>query len=428
MKAKYLLFLSTIFSMVACQPKTEIVEITSDGTWCWFSDQRAILDEANQQIVTGYVKEDGTVSAMSINTENFALNESTLFPTLEVDDHNNPAFVKAADGSILSMYTKHHNTVLLQNKFSERTWSTADTINVNSASEVEKYGDNRYTYANPYALKAENNRIYMFGRWVGFKPNIAWSDDNGASWSAGKVMIVPNHFTWLQRPYVKYYSDGNSRIHIVFTDGHPRQEKTNSVYYVYYEAGYFHRSNGDTICALENLPFKPEDATLVYDGKITNERAWVYDIYADDDQHPVIAYAKYPTEEEHIYCYAYFENNQWNSSVMVNSGKWFPETPEGKHEREPHYSAGLSINPNKAHDLFISRDVNGTYEIEEWTLNTSTKEWSSKAITSNSEKSQVRPFTVKAKGNKTYLMWLTVDRYIHYTDYKTGVKLAIIPE
>lgn len=423
---KYLVLTLLTLTLLSCKPQTKILEISTDGTWCWFSDQRAILDEANKQIITGYVKEDGTVAALNIDINTLATTEQYLFPKLEVDDHNNPAFVKTADNSILGVYTKHHREVLLQNKMIDGEWSTADTINVNSADQVTKYSDDHYTYANPYCLKDENNRIYMFGRWVGFKPNIAWSDDNGSTWSDGKVMIVPDNFTWLQRPYVKYYSDGNSRIHIVFTDGHPRQEKTNSVYYVYLENGYFHRSNGDTICSLENLPFKPEDATLVYDGKITNERAWIYDIYASDNTHPVIAYAKYPTEEEHIYCYAWFEDNKWNSSVVVNSGKWFPETPEGEHEREPHYSAGLTINPNKKHDLFISRDINGIYEIEEWTLDTDKNKWSSKAITQNSLKSQVRPFTVKAKGEKTYLMWLTVDRYIHYTNFKTGIKLAVI--
>lgn len=426
---KNLALLLFIVTLVSCQTETKIVEISKDGTWCWFSDQRAILDEENNQIITGYVKEDGTVAALNIDVATLNVEEQVLFPKLEVDDHNNPAFVKTADNSVIGVYTKHHREVLLQNRMVDGKWSAADTINVNSADQLAIYdNDDHYTYANPYRLKEENDRIYMFGRWVGFKPNIAWTDDNGKNWSDGKVMIVPDKFTWLQRPYVKYYSDGNSRIHIVFTDGHPRQEKTNSIYYVYLENGYFHRSNGDTICSLENLPFKPEDATLVYDGKITNERAWVYDVYAYDNEHPVIAYAKYPTEEEHIYCYAWSENKQWNSSVMVNSGKWFPDTPEGRREREPHYSAGLTINPNKKHDLFISRDINGIYEIEQWTLDTKNSEWKSTPITQNSEKSQVRPYTVKTKGDNTYLMWLTVDRYIHYTNYKTGVKLAIIPE
>ena len=46
------------------------------------------------------------------------------------------------------------------------------------------------TYANPISLAAEQDRIYVFGRWAGFKPNIMWSDDEGLSFSKSKVLIT----------------------------------------------------------------------------------------------------------------------------------------------------------------------------------------------------------------------------------------------
>jgi hypothetical protein len=265
----------------------------------------------------------------------------------------------------------------------------------------------------------------MFGRWIGFKPNFTWSDDGGQTWADGRVVISPMPFSWGQRPYVKYYSDGKSKIHMVFTDGHPRDEPTNSVYYACYYNGVFHRADGSSICTIDDLPFEPKDATLVYDASQTGDRAWVYDIYADNKGNPAVAYARYPTEKDHIYHYAWFDGEVWNDKRIVDSGKWFPQTPDGEREREPHYSGGLTISPVQEHTLFVSREVNGVFEIEEWRLNVNTGEWKTTPITQNSETDQVRPYAVK-NTDKTLLLWNSVERYVHYTDYKTGVMLYSI--
>lgn len=408
-----------------CGQQGETFSLTDDGTWCWFSDPRAIVTE-NGELLTGYVTEDGSVAALSYDVNSDEKSISILNEKLEVDDHNNPAFVQRADGHFLAFYTKHHRHDLYMNvskeAYNASAWDSAVAVNPNGAADLERFGDNKYTYANPFRLNDENDRIYMFGRWIGFKPNITWSDDGGQTWADGRVMISPMPFSGGQRPYVKYYSDGNSKIHMVFTDGHPRDEPTNSVYYACYYNGAFHRADGSSICTIDDLPFEPKDATLVYDAAQTGARAWVYDIYADDKGNPAIAYARYPTEEEHIYHYAWFDGVKWNDKKMVDSGKWFPQTPEGQHEREPHYSGGLTVSPVQEHTLFVSREVNGVFEIEKWELDVKTGEWKIKPITENSENDQVRPYAVK-NTDKTLLLWNSVEHYVHYTDYKTGVML-----
>lgn len=404
------------------------VDLTDDGTWCWFSDPRAIYDDTTNKLITGYVSSDGNIISLQVDLNTGEKKRTILYEGLEADDHDNPAFIKRADGRYLAFYTKHHNTNLYMNMSMKpndaSSWGNAMIINPNGKADVEKYGDNKYTYANPVMLKNENNRIYLFGRWIGFKPNITRSDNGFSTWADGRVMICPQPFTWIQRPYVKYYSDGESKIHIVFTDGHPRDEPTNSVYYACYYNDAFHRANGDIICSIDSLPFEPKEATLVYNAKKTGARAWVYDVYADDEGNPSIAYAQYPTEEEHIYHYAWFDGKKWNDKEIVNSGKWFPQTPEGETEREPHYSAGLTIDPNHQHSLFISRDVNSIFEIEQWKL--VNDEWQTTPITENSASDQVRPYAVKSDRNETLLLWLSVDKYIHYTNFHTAVKLVEI--
>lgn len=427
--------LLTIFYFSSCNLNKEQkpVMLTDDGTWCWFSDPRAIYSEQDGgTLITGFVTSKGNVDALEYNLSTGDKTQTILHQELEVDDHDNPAFVRRADGYYYAFYTKHHNTNLYTNMSmsskSATEWGNAVVINPNGKPDIEEYGDDKYTYANPFLLKNENNRIYLFGRWIGFKPNMTWSNDSGNTWVDGRVVVCPQPFSWAQRPYVKYYSDGLSKIHMVFTNGHPRDEPTNSVYYACYYDGAFHRANGEVICTLEELPFEPNEATLVYNAKLTDNRAWVYDIFADENGNPSIAYAQYPTEEEHIYHYAWFDGTTWFDKEIVNSGKWFPQTPEGKHEREPHYSGGLTIDPNHQHTLYISLEVNDVFEIERWSFDEKTDNWNSLAITQNSTQDQVRPYVVKNCLDETLLLWNSVEHYIHYTDFKTATMLARIPK
>lgn len=406
--------------------------LTNDGTWCWFSDPRAIyLPNDHGVLMTGYVTEEGSVASLLFNPRTSFMQQSLLNSKLEVDDHNNPAFIQTNDSTVLAFYTMHHNSNLYMQtaklKKGIMNWSDPDTINPNGKADLERFGDNKYTYANPCMLSGENDRIYLFGRWIGFKPNMTWSDDGGKSWADGRVIISPNPFTWEQRPYVKYFCDGKDKIHIVFTDGHPRDEEFNSVYYACYSHGAFYRANGEKICTIDQLPFEPKEATLVYDARSTKERAWVFDIVADSAGNPAIAYARYPSTKEHLYHYAWFDGKIWNDREVVNSGKWFPHTPKGETEREPHYSGGMALDPRHPNYLYISRQVLNVFEIEQWIYLPDQDKWLHYPITKDSKNDQVRPYVVKntPKDAGTMLLWNNVDRYIHYTNFKTGVSLWI---
>nr|HPR32997.1 BNR-4 repeat-containing protein [Prolixibacteraceae bacterium] len=290
-----------------------------------------------------------------------------------------------------------------------------------------KYGDDRYTYANPFCLSEENNRIYLFGRWTGFKPNVSWSDDGGETWSESRVVVCPQPFQWIDRPYVKYFSDGKEKIHLVFTDGHPRDEALNSVYYACYHHGAFFRSDGKQICTIDELPFEPSEATLVYDAQTTGHRAWVYDLAADEQGNPVVAYARYPSEWDHIYHYTRFNGDEWIDTELVHSGRWFPQTPEGESEREPHYSGGMALDPNHPGRLFLSRQINGIFEIEMWSFSPDDATWQVTSLTNDSENDQVRPVVARSsvRNGRTLVLWNSVDQYVHYTRFRTGIRMWI---
>ncbi len=429
LKWSLLLHLLLVLVIYPCQGQKQTKIISSNGAWCWFSDPRALYFKgAQEQIFSGWVRNEGSVEVGSYNLKTRELSSKIIYPNLEYDDHNHPAFVIRPDGHILAFYTKHarDDIYLSVSKKPEDITTWNDPRTINPVADPKQNLSHGYTYANPFILTQENNRIFLFGRWAGFKPNMSWSDDGGETWAKARIMINPQPFDPGQRPYVKYFSNGEDKIHIVFTDGHPNVESTNSVYYAYYRNGAFYRSDDSKICTVDQLPFEPKDASLVYDARQTNVRAWVHDICENKNGMPVIVYTRFPQVDDHRYHYVWLDGKIWQDHEICKGGKWFPQTPDGMKETEHFYSGGISLDPNRHTTVFLSRPVEGVFEIEQLTTADGGKTWISSAITSQSKYDQVRPFVVRnmpaQKG--TALFWMENKKYVHYTNYESIIKAA----
>jgi len=425
MKTLFLITISLLVNLqLAGQSKTGY--LTDDGAWCWFSDPRAIA--VDHIIYTGWVKSNGSIEAVNLDLTSGDITSNELYFRLEKDDHNNPAFAVTNTGDIIAMYTRHSKKDLFINRLRDYgnndEFSKPQLIHPMSQEELVKFPKEHVTYANPYCLKKENNRIYCFGRWTGYKPNMMWSDDDGHSWSKSKVFITNYPFDDDNRPYVKYYSDGTSKIHFIFTDGHPGVEPTNSVYYACYENGAFYKANGQQICTIDNIPFEPKDASIVYTSSVSEGRAWIADIAQDKDGNPALLFTKSPTETNHEYWYARYSEDSWMSKKMCDSGKWFPQTQEGEIEREPHYFGGMTLHPDDVSVVYLSRQVNDVFEIERWETKNKGETWAKKAITKNSTMDNVRPYVPRGLSNTSseVVLWMENQKYIHYTNYKTSIK------
>ncbi|MFV0591768.1 MAG: BNR-4 repeat-containing protein [Draconibacterium sp.] len=410
--------------------KTET--LTDDGAWCWFSNPRAIYYN-NKKIITGWVKKDGSVEAASIDLNSGEKQYKMLYPQLEFDDHDNPAFTVLPDGNVLAIYTWHSTkkgVIMNTTTNGSDISSFGEPMDFKPTNEdlLKRFPRETYTYANPFVLSAENNKLFVFGRWTGFKPNLIISEDNGHSWSGKYVIMSDDPFTPGNRPYVNYYSDGKSKIHMIFTDGHPRNEPLNSVYYCYYENGAFWKADGSKISDLENLPFEPKDASVVYQASEETGRAWIADIVVKDDQ-PVILYSRHPEETDHRYHYAWYnaQNGNWVDHEICKAGRWFPQTPEGETEREPHYMGNLTFDPANPGTVYLSRQINKRFEIEKYVTSDGGENWEITPITSNSQYDQVRPYVARNKSAdaKTVVMWMENKKYIHYTNFDSRIKYFI---
>ena len=79
----------------------------------------------------------------------------------------------------------------------------------------------------------------MFWRGGSWKPTYATVVNKNWDWSPVQEVISGEG----ARPYIKYVSDSSSRIHMAFTDGHPRNEQTNSIYYACMYRGDLYKGN-----------------------------------------------------------------------------------------------------------------------------------------------------------------------------------------
>lgn len=431
---QFIILLSLISNTLIGQQRN-IETFTDDGAWCWFSDPRAIYLPKKNMVITGWVKMDGSVEAASLNVETNEIETKTLYPQLQYDDHNNPAFVVLPDRKILTMYSWHSTDKgIIYNITAEATdiSSFGDPVVFKPKTDqlLKDFPRETYTYANPYVLEKEQNRIYSFGRWIGFKPNMVASDDNGKSWHSPRVIISPSEFDPNNRPYVKYYSDGISKVHLVYTDGHPRNEPNNAVYYCYYEKGAFYRVDDSKICDVEDLPFSMQEASLVYKPAGNSGLAWIADIVVNKMDQPVILYTRHPEETDHRYHYTRYDKKtgKWIDHEICKAGSWFPQTQPNAVERETYYFGNMTIHPARPNEIFLSRQIEDVFEIEKRTTHDGGKSWEIEAITANSTNDNVRPYVPRnsTETDKTVVLWMENKKYIHYTDYDVSIKYLVM--
>jgi rhamnogalacturonyl hydrolase YesR len=395
-------------------------EMSADGAWCWFADPRAVYYEGRQRrTYAGWVNSYGDIQVGAYDHRTGITEISTLKAKLERDDHANPAILIRPDRRLQVFYSSHGGRTMwyrVSNKPEDiSAWARETEISTN----IE--GSHGFTYPNPCLLAKENNRIYLFWRGGDFLPDFSTSLD-GTNWTAARTFIKGG-----QRPYVKYESDGQSTIHLAFTDGHPRNEEFNSIYYACYQNGALYKANGDRIKSVNELPLVPAEAERVYDARSHNARAWIWDIALDARNHPVIVYASFPDEKTHNYRYARWNGNQWDDYEITNAGPWFPKTPGGKQEPEPHYSAGIVLDHTDPSTVYLSRLVDRVFEIEKCASTDGGKTWSSNFITHGSQLDNVRPVAVRDRkpGQAPSVLWMQNSRYVHYTDYKSAIKMNV---
>jgi hypothetical protein len=395
------------------------VTFTDDGAWCWFQDPRAVhVRGARTRTYAQWVTHDGRLEVGAYDHLTGGIETHLLKERWDADDHNVGAFLVLPDRRLMVFYARHNREGL----FCRAAQAPEDIARW--GEEVTISADNRITYAHPVYLRDER-RLYVFYRGPSWKPTFCTSED-GMSWSEPQILIQgEGREARGIRPYLKVTSDGQAAIHFAFTDGHPRNEPGNSLYYLRYQDGHFSTADGKVAGRLAGLPVSPRQSDRVYDGTAGGGRAWVWDIALDDARHPVIAYTRLPAEEDHRYCYARWTGDAWLDVEITPGGGWFPQTPEGGEEREPHYSGGMVLHPAHPETVYTARPVRGQFEIERWDTPDRGKTWQSRPVTEDSKALNVRPVVPRGyDGTDDLVLWMT-GAYEHYTRYHTAIRILV---
>jgi hypothetical protein len=395
-----------------------------DAAWTWFGGPRAVsYDGQFRRVYTGWMSSKGEVKVAAIDRDNGSVEVQTLWTSQDPDDHSNPSILVRPDGRLMVFCAPHCwrlNTGVRGQKDGAIYYRVSEF-----PEDISSWGEPRvidqnvpgpfgWTYPKPVQLSAEDGRIYLFWRGGNGCPALAISDD-GDNWSLGGVFIQ----TGGRRPYMVMASDGVDEIHIAFTYGHPDESPRNAVYYVVYRDGALYHADGSKICNIWELPLTSDQCDLVYDGE-SDGRGWVWDIAIDDDGSPVIAYAVFPSTEDHRYRYARWRDGEWRTHELTEAGPAFPRKGRGV-SQEVYYSGGIAIDKSAPDVVYLSRRVDGVYEIERWVTRDAGDTWQSCPVTAGSSVDNVRPTVpLDRKPGDPLVLWMA-GVYYRYDIFGTNI-------
>lgn len=415
-------------SSYATLPYAEDYELISkDGAWCWFSDPRALYVDG--KVFGGYVDKQGSIWAFSYNPLNQEKNCFKLFDKLDYDDHANPSFMALPDNRIMVFFSAHgglKNTPI----YYAVTKKPADITSWQKLQEVnpKSKGTHGVTYPSPVRLSDEKGKTYLFFRGNNFKPNFIESEDL-EHWSEPNTLVINDIGNGESgRPYMKVATNYKDKIFFAFTDGHPRDRGTNSIYYMMYKGGKLYGADGRVISDNIYSPVRPAQTDKVYDATKNFNKAWIWDVAFDKEENPVIVYARFSeADASHSYWYARWNGSIWENHLITTAGQWFQRKDYNNKniiEGENNYSGGVYLDHENPQIVYTSRPIDNVFEIEKWTFVGGNKKWDTEAVTKHSELDNVRPFVIRNyKLGDPNLLWMYNYSYPHFKSYDCAIRI-----
>ena len=420
-------------------PAADRFLLTDDGGWCWFQDERAIID--GDLLIVGSVASGHEQSSRSGNVEVHWRNlvsgdsgTSVLHEQLGLDDHNVPGLLVLPDGRILAIYSRHGQDRLIRMRRSMLP-GIASAWGPETRIEIGPEASAGVTYSNVHEVRDEDGQrvIYDFYRGEGWDPNVLRSVDAGANWeSMGRLMSGPG------RPYLKYASDGE-RVHFVATEQHPR-DADNSLWHGYLEGQDLHQSNGDVIGYLRTESPEPSAYGRIFEGR-PDAVAWPADLELDANGHPVVIYtvqiegADQPRGKagrDHRFRYARWTGSRWLDFEAGHAGRRL-------YPGEDDYTGLAAIDPVNPSVIYISTDADPRtgeplvteldgrrhrelFRGRSYDLG---RNWEWIPLTNQSIHDNIRPMAVAWGADRTVLLWLEGSMK-SYTDYEFSIRGRII--
>jgi hypothetical protein len=412
--------------------KGNLIQFNDNGGWCWFQDERAVVDTANGKLIVGSVannrgvggpSRDGDIDVVFFDLQT-GLSQRFLLAKGNSnfggsDDHNAPAFLVRPDGKYLAVYAGHNsNDNSYYRIYDGRTWGTQQVFNWN----LQHPGGVNFatTYSNLFYLASEGH-TYNFSRGNNKSPNIMISSDMGNTWTYGGQLDSNGNVGYVNG-YLKYWSNGVDRIDFICTEYHPRDYNT-SIYHGYVKNGQTFRTDGTLVDSstydTRNIP-TPTDFTRIFaagtniNGDVMN-RCWIADLmrYNDGTIAAIItARANDNTTDndgninpDHRFIYCRYDGSTWSYTYLGKAG---PKL----YSSEADYTGLAALCPNDLNTIYISTTIDPrnnsdltVHEIFKGVTTDHGATWSWTPITQNSTRDNLRPITPAWSATKTALLW-----------------------
>lgn len=431
----------------------DLITLNDNGGWCWYQDERAIVDTAANKIVLSSVANssgaDGASRGGDIDVVEYDLTtqqtDRFVLGSFEDDDHNVAAIHKRSDGRYVAAYARHSRDSNTRFRVSTNpgdatSWDAETTCNNGAGT----------TYNNLYYLPNDdggNGRLYNFTRSINFDPTIQISDDEGLTWEGTYKLLTEGDAG--DRPYVRYASDGES-IHFITTERHPRDSGVNnSIYHGYVQDGQLFTSDGTLLDAnlFDGTAVTPSALTTVFAANTVDQgepmtRAWTVDIEVDSSGNPYAVFqARIDPGElsagteslDHRFFYGRFDGLAWNVHALAEAGRdIYAASPNGP---EDDYTGLVALDPDNPDVLYISSDIDpranqatAYYEIYKGVTDDFGLSWHWTAITENSTMDNIRPVVPKWDAANTALLWQR-GTFTTFLDYDMDVVgIIMVPE
>ena len=437
--------------MVASAPATARTAVVSrNGGWCWFQDERALVDPATGTLLLGAVasaggregeRRGGDIDLHVVDLDRLGEPDSArtvvLHAGLESDDHDNPALWRRADGRWVAVYSRHKSDDLTRWRISEGTdptvWGEERSFDwttlFDEPEQMRRLGGGRgVTYQNVHQL---DGVLHCFVRAINDDPCYLVSHDDGETWEFGGRLLAREKIGYVNG-YARYASGTHlrtdDRLDLIITEHHPRDYAT-SIWHGYLAGGHLHRADGTRVGelgrGLEQTAPRAEDLTRVLDsgstwGGAVMTHAWTTDLrrFADgtlvalmtaraDDTLGTGTDRRQIDPIDHRFLWAVLRpgESEWQVRHLAHAG------PQLLPHEEDYTGLG-AIDPGDPDALWISTVVDprdGTelpvHEIFHGRTGDAGESWTWSPVTEDSTAANFRPIAVPGDPAREVLAW-----------------------
>jgi hypothetical protein len=400
-------------------PKTGVDFTTymPHGIWTWFGDPKAIYYKGTyEKTYVSYfdiTTNPGNIMMTSYNHATKKTESCIVDSGFGYDDHNHPSIlIRNTDHRILIFWCGHSGGKM----YMRVSKNPEDVTSWDSTKVILPGGTNKsYTYPNPYQLSAENNRIYLFYRGIDWQQTLAYSDDDGKTWSDEL-----KYFSGGDRPYHKYHSNDKDEI-ITCMD---YDNRALPEYFLSIKNNGFYGADGKLVRTFADVkangPILSTDLPSIFiKGSTGNASVW--DIATDAKGRPV--FVSDSIQNGHHYYWTRWTGTKWEKHYLLNSGK--------EMGGEFGFACGLTLDHANPNIMYVSHWVKSTVtndsqpELERWVTGDSGATWKKTVITANSAAMNTRPCVPRGyTSGDVGLIWLYVRSYTNwYGPFDSDIKM-----